>query len=535
MKRGWTSDVPPSVEHIKACIERRLFLGRLPAGCTEDEVREVYSAFGPLTECRVLTQKGVAFVAYDSWATTHRAQMSTDGQLVLPSAQAQDGMPVVALFAEKSGSPRGTGGSLSRGLSFRRVLVSGLSEACQEAELRQICGQRGQVLHSLTVLESEAGSWSASLEMGTWGEAMDVIEALDQLPGSPSGEPLVAMLAGQYEDAAAVKRRRANGGGMAQAPGGGVAGLADTDFEQLLTAYVTAAAGDASVEACDELHRKIMQRRPASRRFQPALAGAGAAPPAAVWLSHSPAAAAQAAPPDERGTARVLVGGLPGECGDEELRALVEQVPFASAARLLECRVLPGRGCGHVRFDTGEAARQAIDSLNGRRVSGWQLPLRVSWATQGAADGGALPPTAAGGDAQEQLVQVLSGNPGLMNAVQSLLTGGGSPQAPGVGCGLSAEEREVVARGEDPRRLFVGQLLRELGDQGQAILTRLFEQFGQVESVRWIAEKGVAYIAFLEFDAANTAKKHLHGQHLPGVSLDRGANVSFSKSRTRGM
>jgi len=107
----------------------------------------------------------------------------------------------------------------------------------------------------------------------------------------------------------------------------------------------------------------------------------------------------------------------------------------------------------------------------------------------------------------------------------------GAPQGAGAAAVSppSRDELIVVAQGLDPRRLFVGQLTREFGDR--EAFSSLFEPFGQVESIRVLEEKGVAYVQFAEFEAANAALVALNGKHVPGISREQGLNLTFSKRR----
>eukprot|EP00420_Gonyaulax_spinifera_P006906 CAMPEP_0197934912 /NCGR_PEP_ID=MMETSP1439-20131203/112554_1 /TAXON_ID=66791 /ORGANISM="Gonyaulax spinifera, Strain CCMP409" /LENGTH=134 /DNA_ID=CAMNT_0043557829 /DNA_START=87 /DNA_END=488 /DNA_ORIENTATION=+ len=124
---------PPSLEDIKACIEKRLFIGRLPAGVTEESVREVFGQFGALKECRVLAEKGVAFAGYDTWASAHRALLATDGQ---PCLSGCSGLPISVSFAERTGSVgRGGGTQYAKGLEYSRVFVGGLPDAITDTDL----------------------------------------------------------------------------------------------------------------------------------------------------------------------------------------------------------------------------------------------------------------------------------------------------------------------------------------------------------------------------------------------------------------
>jgi RNA recognition motif-containing protein len=252
---------------------------------------------------------------------------------------------------------------------------------------------------------------------------------------------------------------------------------------------------------------------------------------------------------EDRDSARLFVGGLPYECTAEELRALIDQLQFSldpSQCQLLECRVLPNRGCGYVRFSSWEAAQECIQALNERSVTGWQLPLRVRWATPKSAL--QAPPGVGGGlggcgalgqsgamdgglnaNAVSSALQALLG--GDAGAAVAQLTGGSFNMGAlaNVPTATSEEEAAVVSQGMDPTRLFVGQLTRELNDQ--ATLQAYFEQYGQIEGVRWLQDKGVAYIKYTDFSAAKAAVAGLDRKHIQGVSTQQGLNVQFSKVR----
>eukprot|EP00929_Paragymnodinium_shiwhaense_P063993 TRINITY_DN32020_c1_g1_i2.p1 TRINITY_DN32020_c1_g1~~TRINITY_DN32020_c1_g1_i2.p1 ORF type:complete len:160 (-),score=35.98 TRINITY_DN32020_c1_g1_i2:179-658(-) len=148
--------------------------------------------------------------------------------------------------------------------------------------------------------------------------------------------------------------------------------------------------------------------------------------------------------------------------------------------QMLECRVLNGRGCGYIKFVAWEAAQEAIANLNDRSVAGWQLPLRVRWATPKGV------PPAQGGPAPR-----LEGGQLVM-------------QAP------THDETHVRSQGLDPRRLFVGQIERNLSDRSI------------------LQDKGICYVQYSTFQAAASALATLQHQVLPGVSSPQGLNVKFS-------
>lgn len=566
MKRGAPGFAdPPTLDEIKGCIEKRLFIGRLPATVSDDEVREVYGAYGALKECRVLPEKGVAFVSYDTWAAAHKALLSTDNQACLRSC---NGQPIAVSFAERSGSS-GRGSHYAKGSEHSRIFVGGLPESCTDSDLKTLFDVFGKV-EAANLLAPKGNRRCGFVNFSLWGEALDAIELLDgqKYPGNEDrrsgSEAMTVVLASPREGYSNNKVRRVDafGGELALPAGLDEGPAADPEFESLKVAYLSAVDGDTPAGICDELHRKIMARRPATRQLlaiapfaQSALLGGG-----------QEAMPMLAAGCEERDAARLFVGGLPYECTDEELKALVEQVQFSLPpfqCQLLECRVLPGRGCGYVRFSSWEAAAEAIQALNERAVSGWLTPLRVRWATpkgQSPFEGTAA--AAAVAQPQEKLLQlalqqVVGGAAhadGLSTALTALL-GGAAPGAAAAqlaannasvaqltaaaavasslgsigAVGSSQEEAVIAAQGLDPKRLFVGQLSRELTDK--AALARLFEPFGQIESLRWLEDKGVAYVQYADFGAANAALTTLGGKHIPGISRDQGLNINFSRMR----
>eukprot|EP00929_Paragymnodinium_shiwhaense_P093861 TRINITY_DN54177_c0_g1_i1.p1 TRINITY_DN54177_c0_g1~~TRINITY_DN54177_c0_g1_i1.p1 ORF type:complete len:730 (+),score=165.40 TRINITY_DN54177_c0_g1_i1:65-2254(+) len=275
---------------------------------------------------------------------------------------------------------------------------------------------------------------------------------------------------------------------------------------------------------------------------------------------------------EERDAARLFVGGLPAETTEAELQALISQVEFSAAIQpsmkaVLECRVLAGRGCGYVKFSSWEAAQEAIAGLNDRSVAGWKEPLRVRWATPksvlaGASVASATASQAAllsglglGGLGSFGGLGALAGLGDLaggLNPLGGLALGGTQAAFDGVQTALqallganpdlavsqhkekigSADELAIQAQGMDPRRLFVGQLRRELqGTHAQPQLHRMFEPFGIIENLRWLEDKGVCYVQYRDFASASAAITTLNGQDIPGISSRGGLNVKFSKLR----
>lgn len=515
MKRALVGGAePPSFDEVTAGIEKRLFVGQLPISITEDAIRAVYEPFGNLSEIRALSGKRVAFVSFTTWASAHKALLATDAQDGIPGID--NATPLAVSFAERKGkgSNKGGGAAFAKGLQYTRIFVGGLPPTCTDAELQQVFETFGEIERA-TLLPAKSQFRCGYVNFSLWGEALDAIESLNgqMFPGNTE-KPMSIVFAKPLGGGGGEKQRRTDAPNV---PESASRSGASWDFEHLKSSYIAAVDGDAPAHVCDDLHRKIMSARLA---YAPAWS---ATSPAPAWSAHAPETG------DEKEMARLFIGGLPADCADEDLKALVEQVQFRcgpAQSEMLECRVLPGKGCGYVRFASQEASEQAIEELNERIVDGWPTPMRVKYATSKAV--------------KQQQAQTVgtrfvdtSGYVPAMQVTRPAMPAWSSWVTPPGGVAISSEgwqdEASVKAQGLDPSRLFVGQLSREIGSKDA--LFALFSSYGAVHDIRWLEDKGVAYITFNDFASANTALENLKGQNVPGLSREQGLNISFSKLR----
>mmetsp|Transcript_38871 Transcript_38871/g.61431 ORF Transcript_38871/g.61431 Transcript_38871/m.61431 type:complete len:507 (+) Transcript_38871:56-1576(+) len=506
MKRKPRSgDGRSSLEEVKGAIEKRLFIGRLPPDTTEDELRTVFGDFGELTECRRVVGKTMAFVAYNTWAAAHNALRATDGIACLKGHS--PGQTIVTSFAERTSTVgRGGGLHLAKGLDNSRVFVGGLPEDIMDDELKEMFEEHGRV-EAVQMLPAKTEKRCGFVTFSIWGEALDAIEALDAqpCPKRSSEEPLTVVMAEPKPgtphasdfEVSTVKRRRVDeSSGMAE-------------LERLKGRYLQAIESDASEEVCTQIHWSIM-----SARNSYSWSGGYAAPEANGHRARSSGGAARSTssggssdPRVDVDAARLFIGGLPYDVTEDELARLVQQVRLSGRPRdieLLECRVLPGRGCGYLRFATWEAAEEAQQALNDRVVSGWKLPLRAKWATPKS--GGAP-----GGDHWNG-----EPNHGISNEPHY-------SRAP-----PRRESRDASSGEVDRNRLFVGQITR--GVRRQDIIA-LFEPFGRIDDCNYLEEKGVAYITFGDSESATSAVNSLHLSPVQGISRGAGLNVQLAKPR----
>lgn len=548
-----------AVEEVKRAIEKRLFLGRLPCDVSESELRGVFEQFGEITECRIINEKvpgkTVAFVGFATWAAAHAALKATDGQVSLQDHK--EDQKLVASFAERTSTVgRGGGAHYAKGHTNSRIFVGGLPETVNEDGLREIFEPFGNV-EAVSLLAAKTSRRCGFVNFSLWGEAIDAISVMDNEPLQSSElgvteDVLTVVLAdpkaGKGEgksdanayEGSALKRRQVDAFGHSHA------GAQQGEFEKIKNQYLAAAEGNASEEVCTTLHWALMSARSAWNQPWSGHAGGGRQPSHPSWSGGNGGSTSSARQPissaehrghgsgdprEDREAARLFVGGLPYEVTDEDLRQLILQLQLRgrpSETELLECRVLPGKGCGYIRFASWSAAEQAMEALDDRTVAGWKLPLRAKWATVKGAGGG--------GGASSDWGGPIGGSHTSSRDNSYGNSRGGSSQ------GSSRRQRSRSPRGEargrqssgvpgaiDRHRLFIGQLQR--GAQRQDV-TAAFEPYGDVEDVKYLEDKGVAYVTYREESAAKRACEALNGQDFPGISRGAGGlNVQFAKVR----
>jgi RNA recognition motif-containing protein len=516
MKRVRSGDGRTSLEEVKAAIEKRLFIGKLPEAATEDELRAIFGEFGELTECKKVPGKTMGFVSYHSWAAAHYALRATDGQMSLQGHA--PGQTIVVSFAERTSSVgRGGGRHFAKGVDNSRVFVGGLPEDITDEDLMSLFAPYGKV-EAIQMLPAKTEKRCGFVTFSIWGEALDAIEGVDAttLPGRDT-EVLTVVLAEPKPgsgaappgmdsfDTGAAKRRRLDG----YSPAGGDPRA--VEFERAKQAYLQAIEGDASEEACSQLHWNIMSLRHWAAPWGRQANGHRAVASVPAKGSWPTSGSGTGDPRSDLDAARLFIGGLPYECSDEELQLLLEQIQLPglpSETELLECRVLPGRGCGYIRFASWGAAEEAFKALNDRTVNGWKQPLRIKWAE-----------SKSGGKGSKNDYAVASAAP------RNYVSEQWNPLAPGQ---HQANAHNAAAGQLEEKRLFVGQLQRGVKTQDVA---PIFEQFGQIEECKVLEDKGVAYITFSSPSNAANAVQKLEGASIPGVSRGAGLNVQFSKPR----
>eukprot|EP00747_Dinoflagellata_sp_TGD_P169257 gnl/TRDRNA2_/TRDRNA2_197797_c0_seq1.p1 gnl/TRDRNA2_/TRDRNA2_197797_c0~~gnl/TRDRNA2_/TRDRNA2_197797_c0_seq1.p1 ORF type:complete len:565 (-),score=77.42 gnl/TRDRNA2_/TRDRNA2_197797_c0_seq1:55-1704(-) len=515
-----------NIADIKASIEKRLFIGRVPADTTEDDIRSIFGIYGNLTELRLVADRSICFVGFDSWGSAHRALLETDGKAEMR------GNNLVVSFAERTTSVgRGGGAAYAKGMTINRVFIGNLPEDATEDALMSLFSPYGRI-EGCNLLPAKTHRRCAYVNYSIWGEAMDAVERLNGQPLHAGGDGMAVSLAmprdGQvqsggsttdrYSDSA--KRRRIDDSGTSAAG-------ATPEITRVLNAYITAVNSEASRSACDALHEQLMSCREQARRSAGAVAvpmdmggggyshngyGGGGGHQTAMMGSHAYGGMAHqhTAQPAlittssaDRDSARLFIGGLPHECTDDDLANLAGQLSFTQPpdlCRIIECRVLPNRGCGYLRYCTWEAADEAYAALQGRQVEGWPQVLRVQWATPKP--------------------QEVTGGGGSAGVVIPEPVGQPDPLC-------FATKEAIESQGLEATRLFVGQIARD-AEAGNR-LRGCFNNYGHVTEFKFMQDKGILYVSYSKCAEAQAALLNLNNQSLPGIS--KCLNVKFSTLR----
>jgi len=543
----------PSLElaDIAAAIDKRLFIGRVPPEVSEADIFSVFSLYGALTEVRREAGSQTAIVGYESWGCAHKALLQTDQKLQFGEGTVPC---LVSFAERPGSATFGAGNPYEKGMDVTRVFIGGLPQDATDDELCQRFAAMGAIINACMLPNKHASRpRCAFVSFETWGEALDAVECLHKVPLREGDSPMTVALAepkGSQRDMASqgqsmggVSMGGQSMGGQGQAMGGismgpisiGPLGAANAavifgngspqalgsfgepamkrskfgsiplqqqqaqlqlqqqpqnngEFDQLFSLYTLAVYGGKPRAECDALHEQLMQRvyQVGAMGFQNS---AQLGMQGAMVLA-KPVKVAQPAGIGDRAGARLFIGGMPPAATDEDLAALVSQVPMQTSPEgcaLLECRALPGKGCGYLRFVSPDAAEEVLHALSGQYVEAWQATLRVQWATERAPDAG---------DAAKEW----------------------------------QSQEQVESMGCEATRLFVGQLMKD-SQNSDPSLRPMFEGYGTVVEFKWVQEKGVAYVGYSSFIEAQAALQNLRGQAVPGIS--RGMSITYAKRAAR--
>ncbi|OQV20153.1 CUGBP Elav-like family member 1 [Hypsibius exemplaris] len=369
--------------------ERKLFVGMISKKATEDDIRKMFTAFGPIEDCTILrdsngSSRGCAFVTLAS------RQNSLSAIRVLHHSMTAEGntSPMVVKMADisKDKDPRKMpAGGLSGG---RGTLVSGLqqtlSQAFQQQQYYQALMQSGgglnfaglmaasnpqaglanmNLLAQLQHLQHLTGTSGGPMNAGVLGGSLiGNVSTSNGLPGSLAA--LTSATASMYNQQASMMGYDQSGaqlqqqgyvqsnGQLSKSSGNPLTGYGNVGFGSLMgTPYGNSGLTFGGNQSID--YSKAM-----------GLAAAGNSPVTRQ--------------PEGPENSNLFIYHLPPEYGDAELVQL-----FSNFGQLLSARVFIDKQTGlskcfgFASYDNPAAAQAAISSMNGFQAGSKRLKVQL--------------------------------------------------------------------------------------------------------------------------------------------------------------
>lgn len=403
-------------------VVNKLFVGRLPAGATRDDVAFVFSKYGDVLDVRMRYSLGAqpyAFVRYATWTESERAIKELHGSCIIGLE------PLVVRFADiQKAEPEDVT------CADRKLFVGSLPLNLSTPDLEPVFNRFGEI-EELYVLRRPDGmsQGCAFVKFKTWAAAENAINELQGTPYPGHNLPMVIHFAtarkqqnlnqdrlllegakaafsalpawsemvwpesaseGQFEDRklfVGQLRPNVSEGDLLPLllPFGSVKQLYvlrdRTTGRSKGCAFVVYAAADQARAAMAALDGKVL--------------GANARPLTVCFASRKPAAAslapaeADAEAEDAEGEHKLFVGQVPRTAREADLLPLFQ--PFGLLTRLYclkDKRFGSNQGCAFVVYKTRSAAERAIAFHHGRTFLRHDRPLIVRFATP-ALDGSA--------------------------------------------------------------------------------------------------------------------------------------------------
>ncbi|XP_034942658.1 CUGBP Elav-like family member 4 isoform X2 [Chelonus insularis] len=360
--------------------DRKLFVGMLSKQQTEDDVRQLFTAFGTIEECTILrgpdgTSKGCAFVKFPSHQEALAAINSLHGSQTMPGASSS----LVVKFAdtEKERQLRrmqqmAGNMSLLNPFVFNQFGPYGAYAQQQAALMAAATAQgtyinpmatlaAGQLPHAINGMPNPVVPPSSGLVVGSTGAGQAVNGAIPSLP-SPT-MPNFNMAAQTPAGAAAP---------ASDPTGVYTNGMSQTYPGHTLHLTIPAAGGLSNGEGTALQH--------AAYGVQ-AYAGVAAAYPAVYGqFPHAIPQPMPVAPTQREGPegCNLFIYHLPQDFGDTELMQMF--IPFGTviSSKVFIDRATNQSKCfGFVSFDNQASAQAAIQSMNGFQIGMKRLKVQL--------------------------------------------------------------------------------------------------------------------------------------------------------------
>ncbi|XP_028823187.1 CUGBP Elav-like family member 2 isoform X2 [Denticeps clupeoides] len=385
---------PADSEKTFAVEDRKLFIGMVSKKYSENEVRMMFSPFGPIEECRILrgpegTSKGCAFVTFSTRA------MAQNAIKTMHHSQTMEGCssPMVVKFADTQ-----------REKEQRRVQqqfsqqMQQLNSASSWGNLSGLGGLAPQYLALLQQAASSSSSSSSSSNLGSFAGiqqlgGMNALQlqnlatlaaAATQTSASPSSAATSsAALSALVSQAGAVSSSGVGGAMSSLASLGGLQGLAGSSVSLnnlntlpanvngigalnggLAATGLTNGSAASTMDALTQAYSGIQQYTASAL---PSLYN--------QTLLQQGAAGSQKEGPEG---ANLFIYHLPQEFGDQDILQMF--MPFGnvvSAKVFIDKQTNLSKCFGFVSYDNPVSAQAAIQSMNGFQIGMKRLKVQL--------------------------------------------------------------------------------------------------------------------------------------------------------------
>ncbi|KAM6200932.1 CUGBP Elav-like family member 6 isoform 8-T8 [Rhynchocyon petersi] len=353
----------------------KLFVGQIPRGLDEQDLKPLFEEFGRIYELTVLKDrltglhKGCAFLTYCARDSALKAQSALHEQKTLPGMN----RPIQVKPAASEG----------RG-EDRKLFVGMLGKQQGEEDVRRLFQPFGHI-EECTVLRSPDGTSKgcAFVKFGSQGEAQAAIQGLHgsrTMAGASSS--LVVKLADTDRERALRRMQQMAGQLSAFHPAPlplGACGAYTTAILQHQAALLAAAQGPGlgPVAAVAAQMQHVAAFSLVAAPLLPAAAYPSAYGPVSTAFPQQPSALPQQQREGPEGC-NLFIYHLPQEFGDAEL--IQTFLPFGAvvSAKVFVDRATNQSKCfGFVSFDNPTSAQTAIQAMNGFQIGMKRLKVQL--------------------------------------------------------------------------------------------------------------------------------------------------------------